>query len=137
MARKTTIPELASVLGKILDDYREGIIQSIDEATRKVGQAGVRELKNVSRDVFGESDREKVYAKGWGMETRRTRAGSETIIWNKTNPGLVHLLENGHAVKRGGRTIGQYAGRSHVYDVNQKIQEEYVKEVAGAISRAK
>lgn len=136
MARKTKIPELATVIGKILADYQDGVVLGVEEATKKVGQAGVRELKNTSRDIFGESDREKVYARGWGVEIRTTRAGSEAIIWNKTNPGLVHLLENGHAVRRGGRTVGEYAGKSHVYDVNQKIQEEYIREVASEISRS-
>lgn len=135
MARKTKIPEFATVIGKILADYQDGVVLSVEEATKKVGQAGVRELKNTSRDIFGESDREKVYARGWGVELRTTRVGSQAIIWNKTNPGLVHLLENGHAVRRGGRTVGQYAGKAHVYDVNQKIQEEYIREVASAISR--
>lgn len=125
--------ELATVIGRIMEEYEDEIISDVQEVTAKVGKAGAQEMRAVSREKFGTSDRAKPYSRGWNYENTGTRVHVAATVWNKTNPGLVHLLENGHAVRRGGRIVGEAKAYPHVKAVNDTIQESYVKEVENAI----
>lgn len=127
MARnKGKAGDLEKMVGEILSQYREGVVESLDEATKKVAKEGVTELKDVSLSTFGGSG---TYAKGWTSTVETGRVSAQGTIYNKT-PGLPHLLENGHANRGGGRT----PGRPHIAPVEEKIITAYQKEVEDAIN---
>lgn len=136
MAKRTKAADLAKVIGKIVDGYGESVVNNVAEVTKRVARAGASELRGVSRDRFGQSDREKPYAAGWGATDTGTRLAPSATIWNKTNPGLVHLLENGHAIRRGGRTVGAARAHPHVVEVEEKLAETFEREVVDAIQRS-
>lgn len=62
------------------------------------------------------------YASGWEakLDTRSYRASlfhTETwTVWNKPDYRLTHLLEYGHALRRGGRTYGRAGAFPHIAD---------------------
>lgn len=134
-SRRVKIPDLALTLEKIMEEYQNDIRTNVREITQKVAGAGAKQLRAVSHDEFGTSDREKPYSKGWTVENASTRLTDESIIWNTTNPGLVHLLEYGHAIKRGGRTVGEYKGKEHVTGIAEKLTTEYEEGVLNVIRR--
>lgn len=125
MARATPIDKLESAIDKILTSYGDDVQKNVDEATVKVGRAGASALRSESKKTFGGTGK---YAKGWKAKTEQSRLGTTAIIYN-TNPGLPHLLENGHA-KRGG---GRVPGRKHIAPVEEKIIDKFTKAVKEAV----
>lgn len=124
--RKVTPENLGAVIGEILQEYGKEITKEIPEITEKVGKAGVQAVRNSSRSSFKGTGK---YAKGWDKQIEHKRLWSKCTIYNKSLPGLPHLLEHGHANRGGGRT----PGRIHIKPVEQKIVQKYEKEIIHAI----
>lgn len=118
---KTSIDKLGASIEKILAEYGDEIQENIDEITVKVGKAGVTALRNESKEKFGGTGK---YAKGWKSEVVKTRLGTSVILYNQT-PGLPHLLEHGHAKRKGGRV----EGKPHIAPVESKLIKRYETEV--------
>ena len=107
---------------KILQQYADGVISDTNQLTKKFGQLGAKDLRANSGFNTG------AYAKGWKSKFEERRLGSSAIIYNE-KAGLPHLLENGHALRNGGRT----AGRTHIAPVEEKLVKEYVEAVKKTI----
>ena len=102
---KVTLETFQPEIQKILDEYAEDVNMSLDEVVDKAGQKAAQLLRNTSPvDTHGKKP--GAYAKGWKVEksgkTHRQLRHSATV-YNKY-PGLPHLLENGHALRQGGRS---------------------------------
>ena len=121
---KTSADGFAAALQKILDDYKDGVIVSTEELTKKMAQKGTKELKSASGIFGGGGD----YANGWKNKFESKRLGASAILYNE-KAGLPHLLENGHAKRFGGRV----AGRTHIAPVEEKLIEEFQKAIEGAV----
>lgn len=112
--------DLTIQLNKILGDYEK----SVDEKTKKVFQkvAGecVKQLKSTSpRREKGA--RAGQYASGWASK----KNGNQIVVHNKTDYQLTHLLENGHALRQGGRA----GAIVHIKPVEEWAQNETVEQV--------
>ena len=129
MAKKVTIDNLASAISDILEDYDGEVYENLDEITQKVGKAGVTALKNSSKTTFGG----KRYAGGWAMQTEKNRLYTTVTIYNKNQPGLAHLLENGHVKANGTGRYGFWNGIEHIYPVEQELVEQYESEVSNSL----
>ena len=125
-SKKVTLENLADAISDILEDYAGEITEEIPEITEKVGKVGVQALRNDSRANFKGTGR---YAKGWNKQVERKRLWTDVTIYNKTLPGLPHLLEHGHAKRGGGRT----PGKVHIAPVEEKLVQNYEKEIINAI----
>lgn len=125
MAKKVTIDNLASEVEKYLNEYKGEITDNLDEITKKVGRMGVQALRTESRAKFNGKD----YASGWTSKAENTRLYTTVTIYNGKLPGLPHLLEFGHAIVRGGRTVGEVKGRSHIEPVEKEITSTYEREI--------
>lgn len=115
-----SVDQLATEIAKGLAEYTQDVVEGIDEASNKIASKAVKKLKADSPKDSGE------YAKGWGRKTEKKFGETNTIIiYNKTKPGLTHLLEHGHA-KRGG---GRVEGKPHIRPVEEMVIEEFTTEV--------
>ncbi len=131
MSKKvTSIDKLDSEINKILEDYQENVVGSIDDATEKVGKAGAKSLQQKSRETFKGNS----YWRGWKVATQKKVLGlhpaTTAVIYN-VNYRLPHLLENGHASRNGKRT----PGRPHIKIVEQEIIDKFFKKVQESIKR--
>ena len=90
------------------------------EIARQVAKEGVKKLKETSPRGKGRGGSH--YADGWGISTYKVgnRKFSFTA-YNKTKPGLTHLLENGHALNWG----GYVSAKVHIKPVEEWCKEEY------------
>ena len=121
MATKITIDNLDSTVKKILEEYEGEVDSNMAQITKRVGDAGVKALKNESKSTF---DGNK-YWKGWKATTEQKRLYTKVIIHNAKLPGLPHLLEFGHAKVGGGRV----KGRVHISKVESELIRDYESEV--------
>lgn len=125
MAKKVTLDNLASEVKSILSEYGDDVYGDLDEITTRVGKKGVQALKNESLSKFPSSGKHKKrYGQYWTSKVEKNRLYTSVII-HSNQPGLPHLLENGHAKVNGGRV----PGRAHISPIEQKLISEYEREV--------
>lgn len=120
--------DLEQRIKQILTEYAEDIQNNVDEIGKRLAKEGAKQI-NANASIFGGSK----YRASWTSTEEKSRVGtSYTIHSNK--PGLPHLLEHGHASRRGGRFI---AGRTHIAPVEEQLIDEYQKEVIDAIKQGR
>lgn len=118
MAVKIDSQRLADVINGYLEEYGSSVREAIETASKQVAKEVVKELKQ-GGDFGGTGE----FNKGWTSKTELTRLGSETVVYNKTAPGLAHLLEFGHAKQNGGRTKAY----NFIAPVNDAVEDKFVK----------
>lgn len=99
MAAKIEADRLADTINDILEEYGQEASEAIAKASKTVAKDVVKELKKGGKYKGGEK-----FNAGWTTATQKSRLGDTTVVYNKTMPGLAHLLEFGHAVAGGGRS---------------------------------
>lgn len=131
---KVTLANFDKELRKVLDQYGDDVIANMDAITKTMGQKGSQLLRSEALKAYpkGQGQSTGKYAKNWSVKFEKGRLYSTSIIHNK-EPGLPHLLEHGHAIVQGGRTVGHYAGREHIAPVERQLIEAYEREVINKI----
>lgn len=112
-------------LTDILNEVEKDVDESIKEPVVKNLKKGKNELRATSPVKTGE------YAAGWAYSLNPKKKGVFGEIGNKDKPGLVHLLENGHAKVGGGfvpaqphvRPVADRLERSLIEDINHSLKE--------------
>jgi hypothetical protein len=105
----------ARALTGLLDASRVGVEDELDGAVRKSTSYTRRRVVVHARSAVGDASGDPSWRQGRALEpgerypagfsyrvTRKSH-GSTGTVGNKTEPGLVHLLEKGHAIATGGR----------------------------------
>ena len=122
---------LSKTIEKILNQYDNEVRENLVEITKKVAQAGLKELKSASASEVGGSGK---YAKGWAVTTTDERLTKGAVLHHKTMPGLPHLLEYGHITKRNGKRLyPDTPAHPHIADVENHIAELYEREVTSKL----
>jgi len=125
---KTSMNSYFAQLGVSVDDAFQ---QAIDE----VGKEAVKQLKATS--PRGKGSKKGHYANGWTYKRANVRKGQfEAKVYNKTKPGLTHLLENKHRkLDRNGNEHGWSDPKPHIAEVDKWVQEELPKRISQKISQ--
>lgn len=93
------VDDLVEAVRGELEEYAGEVSEATKEAVKEVAKATVKVVKDKSPVKSGK------YKKSWGQTTVYESAGSiQVTIHNKKRYMLTHLLENGHALRNGGRT---------------------------------
>ena len=116
------IDNLANEITRQLQAYTSDVEKEVKKAENKVTTQAANELKQTSPR---RSTSEKHYADGWAKK----KTDSGIVVYNKTKPGLTHLLEKGHAKVSGGRT----EAIPHIRPAEQKAIREFEDAVEKAI----
>lgn len=122
MATKINADELADVINGYLTEYGDAAAAAIQKSAKDVAKEATRELKKGGRYQGG-----KDFDKGWTVATQETRLGTEVVVYNKTKPGLAHLLEFGHAISGGGRTKPRTEAFNFIAPVADAVEDQFVK----------
>lgn len=99
MALRIDAGNLSSTIENILEEFGDSAKDVVEEACKDVAKQVVKDLRKA-----GDFNRGEDFRKGWTSKTENTRFGASVVVYNKTKPGLAHLLEFGHAKQNGGRT---------------------------------
>ena len=116
------IDDLSKADSEILDDFYMMLPEDIAKAQKAAAKGAVRTLKQTSPG-------DGRYHKGWKTKTEQTRTGASTVIYQGEQPGLAHLLEFGHPIVSGGRTVGQARAFPHIAPVEAQVVDAYEKEL--------
>lgn len=121
MSRKIPTDRLTQEVDKILSEYGGDVQGNLNTIVGQMSKKGAQTLRQQSKNTFGGTGK---YAKGWTSTVETGRVSAQGTIYNKT-PGLPHLLENGHALRGGGRT----PGRPHIKPVEEALVREFESKV--------
>ncbi|MFS0783524.1 HK97 gp10 family phage protein [Bacillus sp. 1P06AnD] len=113
------VNNFANQLARTLQTYTKGVEKKVKQVENKVSNETVVELKQNSPKDTGS------YAAGWG----KTKVDGKTVIRNKTDPQLTHLLEHGHAKAGGGRV----AAHPHIRPAEERAVQKFTEGVERAI----
>lgn len=102
------------------------IMQASTTAAKKTAEDAVRKLKASSPKSKGHTR----YASKW----KAKKQDNGYIVYNE-QPGLTHLLENGHDIIKGGAKVGRAKAHPHIAPVEREANEEFVKNVMQELNR--
>lgn len=94
------------------ETYKKGAQTTAKEAAQK--------LKSSSPRKTGD------YSSGWAV---RKVDDKTFVVYNKTAPGLTHLLENGHAIVNKKGEYGRVSGKKHIKPVEEWAIDELQRKI--------
>ena len=115
---------------EVVGDIPVACQDKVGKATAKVARKGVKAVKSHA-SKGGKHPWSAEYVGGFSSKVTKG-AVTTAEIGNRTKPGLVHLLEKGHATLTGRRT-NAYPHMAPAFD---EIQEDYYKAVSEAVREA-
>ena len=124
--------QLAQEIMKTLDEWKDvtedaiagGIIATADKAVDEI-----RASKPAGAGHYGSWDE---YLADWtrtSLSALKGGNGYSSIIYNKKHYQLAHLLEKGHALKQGGRTVGHAQAFPHLAPVAERAENELLSNI--------
>lgn len=119
-------PELLDVCSELLEEYGAEVNDAVDAVSKLVANDVAKELRKAGTFNGG-----KEFRSGWAVKTTRTRLGNTYTVYNKTKPGLAHLLEFGHAKANGGRT----RAFNFIAPIADTVEEKFRVKFADKITR--
>ena len=111
---------VAAQMTELLDEVNKDVERSAKKNMQKVARESAQKLRNTSPTKSG------AYARGWG--TKRD-GDMDVIVYNRTMPGLAHLLENGHVIRNKKGTYGRTSGRKHIAPVEEWAVDELPRRI--------
>lgn len=124
--------QLDSAIRQILDEYGTKATSIINEEVPKVAAKGRKKLADRTRG-WGTGK----YSKGWAVKKEDSFKGMfvRATIYNKTVPGLPHLLEKSHTIKNQYGTYGQTVPESHIAEINEWVAKELEARIIARINK--
>ena len=120
---KAKLTDLDKAVNEILTEYAGHMTEGMKIAVRTISENAKEETKAGS--PVGKGRKAGKYRKGWAVRTEEERLSAESIVHNRTDYQLAHLLEKGHATRNGGRT----KAIPHIEPAEQKAIKELQKAV--------
>lgn len=124
------ITEFNSELMKICTSYVSAIGKEMEQASDQAAEFAVDKLRKTS--PRGDT-RTNHYADDWKKKKSRGGAQITNTVYNKQYP-LTHLLENGHELRRGGRSIGESPPLPHIDKVAEEAKAMYERKAKETIT---
>ena len=120
--------DLTVQVAELLDEYNEEFDKTVNFAMFTVAKEAAEKLKAISPQGRNHT----TYANGWTVDSDFDE--KTYIVYNKAQPGLTHLLENGHIKKNQyGTYDGRVEGIKHIKPVKEwadlKVMDRITKEL--------
>lgn len=129
MAQKVNIEYMTDAIISALKEYSKISEEEMTKIAREVTKEGNKKLKLTSPTGHSKDS----YAKGWRVKYIRTGSNKFVFtIYNKTKPGLTHLLEKGHIIVQG--KGGRAKAYPHIAKVEQWCNSEFEKRIKRRLS---
>ena len=129
--------KMSRVVESYLSDYGVSISADVSKALEEVSKQAVKQLKSTSPK--GKGGKKGHYKNGWTTEKQSVRGlgTMEVTVYNKTKPGLAHLLEFEHNyVSPAGKTTKSNP-KPHIQKVDDWVANEVPRRVTQIIQNNK
>lgn len=113
------MPKVEVLLSRALTEVSKEEDEILFKCMSKAMRLAKREV--IARSPVNRGD----YKKGWSVRTKRLKYGFDGVIYNKTHPGLTHLLNNGHVIANQYGAYGRKEGDNHITEAHD-IAEDYL-----------
>jgi hypothetical protein len=124
MSNKVSVSELASAIEEELNNYKDLAADSLKKAVKNAGTTAKQDINSSAPVRTGK------YAKSWRSKvTKEDSASIEVTVYSPSRYMLAHLLENGHALRNGGRV----RAIPHIAPAEEHAREELTKEIESAL----
>ena len=111
---------VAVQMAQLLDEVNKDVEKSAKTNIQRIAKESVQKLKNTSPSKTGE------YASGWGT---KKQGDADVVVYNRTAPGLTHLLENGHVIRNKKGTYGRAPAHKHIKPVEDWAIDELPRRI--------
>ena len=112
--------EISDMVRQYTESVSTDVTKEIDDTASKM----LDEIKRTAPHKTGK------YRKGFKIKKDNKSGRATRTIYNKTCPGLVHLLEFGHVIRNGtGRYFGKTDPRPHMRPVYDKYVPQMEKNI--------
>lgn len=96
---RCTVSRMADVIMEGMEEYARLAAEDMKKAVRKAGAEAKKDIQ------AGAPVKTGAYAKSWAAKTTKETANEmEIVVYSRNRYQLAHLLEFGHALRKGGRT---------------------------------
>ena len=129
MNKKVKVDDLAKAIEQSLKDFQGVTDQACVDGVLDTAQEAVKELHLAHPSYTPVYQSWAKYNKGWGIDLKKKKSSVMSIIHNKTEYRLAHLLEKGHALKHGGRKVGETRAFEHIAPVAEKAEKELLENI--------
>ena len=117
---RCTVSQMADVIMEGLEEYAQ-------LAADDMKKAGAQARKDIQENAPVKNG---VYAKSWAAKTTKETANAmEIVVYSRNRYQLAHLLEFGHALRKGGRT----RAFPHIAPAEERAAQTLEREVEKAL----
>ena len=96
---RCTVSQMADVIMEGLAEYAQLAAEDMKKAVKKAGAEAKKDIQ------AGAPLKTGAYKKSWTAKTTKETANAmEIVVYSRNRYQLAHLLEFGHALRKGGRT---------------------------------
>lgn len=96
---RCTVSQMADVIMDGMEEYARLAAEDMKKAVRKAGAEAKKDIQ------AGAPVKTGAYKKSWTVKTTKNTADAmEVVVHSRNRYQLAHLLEFGHALRKGGRT---------------------------------
>ena len=122
--------QLSDAIIKALEEYQGVTEEAAAKGIMTTAEAAVSELQNSTPAGAGKYGSWDKYLRGWKRtKLSQTRKGYTEVIHNPKRYQLAHLLENGHALRNGGRArafphiapVAEHAEKMLIDNIRQNL----------------
>ena len=93
---RCTVSQMADVIMEGLEEYAQLAADDMKKAVKKAGSQARKDIQENAPVKTG------AYAKSWAAKTSKETANAmEIVVYSRNRYQLAHLLEFGHALRRG------------------------------------
>lgn len=131
MSTRINADELAEEIEQILKDWEKVTSEAAIKGLAVTAEKAVQKLHNAHPDGAGEWGSWNQYNSSWAVKQDTKKNSSTMIIHNKKHYQLTHLLENGHALRNGGRA----RAFPHIEPVAEEAENELLDNIKQFIDR--
>lgn len=124
--------DFREMMNELLEEYGSQVLEVTEKVAKKTSREARLDLRHVPESVIGGTGQ---YTRGWRASFETNKLNVKATVYNSSDWQLTHLLEYGHQVKRGGRTVGEAKPHEHIEPVKQWAFDEFEKRLKEEISK--